>query len=127
MCFSLIEHQSLSCPASRPAAYYPLNTSAIPYVLAPNGISILNSTPTTGFGEDCLTLNVWAPPRTLHERRKAVLVWIYGGSFTAGSSAIPGSSGARFAAEQDVLFVSFKYTIPHVLHHVVTIAANLHT
>ena len=39
-------------------------------------------------GEDCLTLNVWAPPRRVQERLP-VMVWIPGGGFFAGASSGP--------------------------------------
>ena len=35
------------------------------------------------FNEDCLTLNVWTKPQ-VGEKRKAVLLWIHGGSFVVG-------------------------------------------
>lgn len=35
--------------------------------------------------EDCLTLNVWTKPQ-VGEKRKAVLVWLHGGSFVVGTS-----------------------------------------
>jgi carboxylesterase type B len=38
----------------------------------------LGAGPDHTFDEDCLTLNVWAKPQT-GEKKKAVLVWIYGG------------------------------------------------
>jgi hypothetical protein len=37
--------------------------------------------------EDCLTLNVWTQPQ-VGDAKKAVLVWIYGGSFKTGSSVV---------------------------------------
>jgi hypothetical protein len=33
------------------------------------------------FSENCLTLNIWTKPQT-GERKKAVMVWIYGGGET---------------------------------------------
>src|SRR4029453_379506 len=38
--------------------------------------------------EDCLTLNVWTPARPTSEKLP-VMVWLYGGSFVAGSSSDP--------------------------------------
>jgi cholinesterase len=59
------------------------------------------------YSEDCLYLNVWTKPQT-GDAKKAVLVWIYGGAFTSGSSSIPGYNGANIANQEDVVVVSFK-------------------
>ncbi|MFW6681637.1 carboxylesterase family protein [Komagataeibacter intermedius] len=58
--------------------------------------------------EDCLTLNVWAPPR--RGTLRPVMVWIYGGAFIMGSSADPHYNGAALAAE-DVVVVSLNYRV----------------
>ncbi|MFT8895777.1 MAG: carboxylesterase family protein [Acetobacter sp.] len=58
--------------------------------------------------EDCLTLNVWAPPND--GRLRPVMVWIFGGAFVMGSSANPRYDGARMAAE-GVVFVSINYRV----------------
>jgi carboxylesterase type B len=57
--------------------------------------------------EDCLTLNVWTKPQT-GEKKKAVLVWIYGGGFTSGSTKSPNYNGVRFAGNNDIVLVSIK-------------------
>ena len=57
--------------------------------------------------EDCLFLNVWTKPQ-VGEKKKAVLVWVYGGSFSGGSTSIPIYNGASLAEEQDVVIVSVK-------------------
>ena len=59
------------------------------------------------FSEDCLTINVWTKPQT-GEKAKAVLLWIYGGGFFLGSSAVPIYNGARLANDNDVVVVSVK-------------------
>jgi carboxylesterase type B len=56
----------------------------------------------------CLTLNVWAPAGA---RGRPVLVWIYGGAFTTGGSAMPSYDGATLAAEGDVVVVSANYRL----------------
>jgi hypothetical protein len=33
--------------------------------------------------EDCLSLNIWTKPQT-GDRRKAVMVWVHGGSYVSG-------------------------------------------
>lgn len=58
--------------------------------------------------EDCLTLNVWAPPAD--GRLRPVMVWIYGGAFIMGATEDPQYDGARLAAE-DVVFVSINYRV----------------
>lgn len=42
--------------------------------------------PPLELSEDCLTLNVWTKPQC-GQKKKAVLVWIHGGSFVAGMHA----------------------------------------
>ncbi|KAG5988123.1 hypothetical protein E4U54_004763 [Claviceps lovelessii] len=79
-----------------------------------------NSPPFVGpESEDCLFLNVFAPGSALSEsgaaaaaaQRKAVMVWIYGGSFRIGSGALPAYDGTEFAARHDVLVVTFNYRV----------------
>jgi hypothetical protein len=85
------------------------------------------------FSEDCLTVNVWTKPQT-GEKKKAVMVWIYGGGelqfdislglmkkalltrlkgFNTGNSASPSYNGARLAGEHDVVVVNMKYAHPY--------------
>jgi hypothetical protein len=54
--------------------------------------------------EDCLFLNLWTKPQS-GERKKAVLVWIFGGGFSMGDSANPMYNGAKLAQDQDVIVV----------------------
>jgi para-nitrobenzyl esterase len=54
-------------------------------------------------------LNVWRPAEPT-ARRLPVMVWIYGGGFTGGSSSSPNTSGVQFA-KQDVVLVSFNYRL----------------
>ena len=58
--------------------------------------------------EDCLAINVWTRPQ-VGEKKKAVLVWFFGGGFSAGDSSDPEENGARFTKQQDVVLVSFNY------------------
>ncbi|ETS75067.1 hypothetical protein PFICI_13551 [Pestalotiopsis fici W106-1] len=60
--------------------------------------------------EDCLTLNVWTKPQ-VGEEKKAVLVWIHGGGYSSGSSAVSFYSGKNLAAEQDIVVVSLNYRL----------------
>jgi cholinesterase len=70
------------------------------------------------FSEDCLTLNVWSKPQT-GGKKKAVMVWIYGGGFNTGNSASPAYNGARLANDQDVVMVSIKYVDAAILKRIV--------
>ena len=57
--------------------------------------------------EDCLYLNVWAPPRGT---RHPVLVWIYGGGFTVGSASMANYSGESLA-RAGVVRVNIAYRL----------------
>lgn len=57
--------------------------------------------------EDCLTLNVWAPPGA---KRLPVMVWIHGGSLVGGSSSEPMYDGVKIA-RQGVVYVSINYRL----------------
>jgi para-nitrobenzyl esterase len=59
--------------------------------------------------EDCLYLNVWRPEDPT-ARNLPVMVWIYGGGFTGGSSASPNTSGVGFA-RQGVVLVAMNYRV----------------
>ncbi|NKJ42257.1 carboxylesterase family protein [Novosphingobium sp. SG720] len=61
-----------------------------------------------GMSEDCLTLNVWAPPRA--DKPRPVMVWIYGGAYVSGTTDDPRYDGAAMAG-QDVIFVSINYRV----------------
>ncbi|KAH8678376.1 Carboxylesterase [Xylariales sp. PMI_506] len=61
--------------------------------------------------EDCLYLDVFAPAPTTNGTKKAVLFWIYGGSFRTGSTNNPHYDGSSFAANQDVIVVSANYRL----------------
>ena len=47
-------------------------------------------------GEDCLYLNVWTTAKNA-SAKLPVMVWIYGGAFTEGSSAVAVYDGAELA------------------------------
>lgn len=65
--------------------------------------------PSVAMSEDCLTLNVWQPPRRLGPP-KAVMVRLHGGGFQFGSSADPKYDGAALAA-RGVEVVSLNYRL----------------
>ena len=57
--------------------------------------------------EDCLYLNVWTKAKD-HKANLPVMVWIYGGGFSMGTSSF--YDGAPLA-EEDVVFVSINYRV----------------
>jgi len=59
--------------------------------------------------EDCLSLNVWTP-RVEAGAKLPVMVWIYGGSFKSGSSALPFYDATDLAAH-GVVVVTFNYRV----------------
>jgi para-nitrobenzyl esterase len=59
--------------------------------------------------EDCLYLNVWSPAKSARDRIP-VLVWIYGGGFSAGATSDPNYSGEKLA-KKGVVFVSIAYRV----------------
>ena len=62
--------------------------------------------------EDCLHLNVWAPVQP-KDKKLPVLVWIYGGGFSGGSTAQYGKGCERLAAKSDgsVIVASINYRV----------------
>lgn len=65
--------------------------------------------PPSGKSEDCLYLNVWTPAQSTNEKLP-VLVWIYGGGFSFGSTSEPVSSGEKLA-KKGVVLVSIAYRV----------------
>jgi para-nitrobenzyl esterase len=61
-------------------------------------------------GEDCLTLNLWAPADARPGRGLPVVVFIYGGGFTIGSSGMP-NYGGEAMARRGAIFVNFNYRL----------------
>ncbi len=59
--------------------------------------------------ENCLYLNVWTPARSAHAELP-VMVWIYGGAYIAGSTALPLYSGGNLA-RHGVVVVSIAYRV----------------
>lgn len=60
--------------------------------------------------EDCLFLNVWTRPQ-VGEKKKAVLLWIFGGAFTFGNAGAKTSNGAVFAQNHDLIVVTINYRV----------------
>lgn len=60
--------------------------------------------------EDCLYLNVWSPAHAAGARLP-VMVWIHGGGFVCGSSALAGGRGDSLSANGHVVVVSISYRL----------------
>lgn len=60
-------------------------------------------------GEDCLAVNVWAPPAEAGAGLP-VMVWVHGGGFFRGAASEPLYDGASFA-RQGVVLVSLQYRL----------------
>ena len=71
----------------------------------PYTAEFLNAAPVS---EDCLTLNVWTP--RVDAARRPVLVFIHGGGFGSGSTAIPQYDGAALA-RRGVVVVTINYRL----------------
>ncbi len=65
--------------------------------------------PPSGKSEDCLYLNVWTPAKSAKEK-VPVLVWIYGGGFSFGSTSEPVYNGDKLA-KKGVILVSIAYRV----------------
>lgn len=65
--------------------------------------------PQSGKSEDCLYLNVWTPAKSVNAKIP-VLVWIYGGGFSFGSTCDPMYDGAKLA-KKGIVLVSIAYRV----------------
>src|SRR5687768_2069243 len=70
---------------------------------------IQGGNPPSGKSEDCLYLNIWTPAKSPDDR-VPVLVWIYGGGFSFGSTAERVYSG-DVLARKGVVLVSIAYRV----------------
>ena len=61
-------------------------------------------------GEDCLTLNVWTPADAKAGDGRPVIVFIYGGGSTIGSSGMANYDGEN-AAKRGAIFVNLNYRV----------------
>lgn len=66
--------------------------------------------PNTPMNEDCLHLNIWVP-EVIDGSKLTTLIWIYGGGFVTGSSALDIYDGALMAALQRVIVISVNYRV----------------
>ena len=71
-----------------------------PAALQPSGAAIAGS-------EDCLYLNLYTPG--IDDRKRAVVIWVHGGSMTAGSGK--GMDGHAFADQDDIITITINYRL----------------
>jgi para-nitrobenzyl esterase len=77
--------------------------------VCPQNARVTTFMPKLPQSEDCLSVNVWSKdPRP--EAKMPVMVWIYGGSFLTGGSAIPIYDGTDLA-KHDVVVVTLNYRL----------------
>jgi len=76
-------------------------------VLRPHGINHYFGEEATS--EDCLFVNIWTP-EAKPAAKLPVVVFIYGGGFTIGSSGMPNYGGAA-VAQRGAIFVNFNYRV----------------
>ncbi|KQM97477.1 carboxylesterase [Sphingobium sp. Leaf26] len=60
--------------------------------------------------EDCLYLNIWAPPGPAPAGGYPVVTWIYGGGFNIGSASMANYAGEALAA-MGVVYVAIAYRV----------------
>jgi len=75
----------------------------------PGGVTALLGDEGPGSDEDCLHLNVYTP--ACDAAARPVMVWIHGGSFTAGSGSTPWYDGTSLASRGDVVVVTINYRL----------------
>ncbi|XP_060073893.1 cholinesterase 1-like [Ylistrum balloti] len=66
--------------------------------------------PKTPMSEDCLYLNIWVPVNR-EIPVKSTMVWIFGGGFVTGTSALELYDGTALAAYADIIVVSINYRL----------------
>ncbi|KAG9082583.1 hypothetical protein FRC07_014160, partial [Ceratobasidium sp. 392] len=87
-----------------PGQYYPGTTiyTELPFL------------PFSEQNEDCLTLNVWAPTKERVEAKGGklpMMVFIPGGYFTQGGSAVGATDATNLVANHDVIVVTMNYRL----------------
>ena len=63
-----------------------------------------------GPSEDCLTLNIWTPTAANPGKNLPVMLWIYGGGLSSGSTSESRQDG-QFLAHRNVVVVSMNYRL----------------
>jgi len=70
-------------------------------------VATQNSSKSVVGSEDCLSLNIYTP--NADRQKRAVLVWVHGGSMTAGAGK--GQDGHGFADRDDIVTVTINYRL----------------
>lgn len=78
----------------------------LPFVLANGSLEV---TMPEQQSEDCLYLNIWAPPPD--GKARPVMVWLHGGSLLNGSGSQADYDGADFAEQGDLVLVTLNYRL----------------
>ncbi|MBI5716081.1 MAG: carboxylesterase family protein [Burkholderiales bacterium] len=84
--------------------------------MAPQVAGLLSGLPPKTYGqlvgdEDCLSLNVFAPPPTAESRPpRPVMVWVHGGGYAVGTSALY-DAARKLALHDDVVVVTVNYRL----------------
>ena len=67
--------------------------------------------PNTPVSEDCLYLNIWTPQLKTDSLKSPlpVMIWIYGGGFTTGTSSLDLYDGRYLTKSENVVVVSMNY------------------
>jgi para-nitrobenzyl esterase len=60
--------------------------------------------------EDCLYLNIWAPPANPASLKAPIIVWIHGGGFSIGSPSMANYGGENLA-RKGALYVAIAYRV----------------
>ena len=61
--------------------------------------------------EDSLRLNIWRPAEASEADPRPVLVYLHGGSFVAGSGALPAYDGTALASSQETVVITLNYRL----------------
>jgi carboxylesterase type B len=92
----------LGCPQNKGPNYQALN------LITANSLGNFTE------GEDCLSLNIWAPSleRLNASRPAAVIVWFYGGAFTLGGTAVDIYNATNWVNDNDdIIYVTVNYRL----------------
>lgn len=65
--------------------------------------------PLEPLGEDCLSLNIWAPRAHVSDKLP-VMVWLHGGGFIAGAGSEAGFDGTKLA-QRGIILVTLNYRL----------------